>query len=146
MGAITTAIMTAAAIHSSEQQYHAGKQAERAAGRNAAAIRAESKEAARRSERKQAQQRGRARAAIGAGGATGSLDSYLQTISQEQGRDINWLEKSAQSRAGIAEMEGRIARTTATAGAASSAAGALSAGGKFVQDAKAAKAGTGSWF
>lgn len=81
----------------------------------------ETGESIRRTEEVNAQTRGTAKAQIGASGfgSGSSLDSYLETIKQEQTSDIDWMRTSGASRADISgrEADARQRNTVAQANA-----------------------------
>ena len=88
-------------------------------------------EEARRMAKQQKRNLAMARAMSAAGGVRGeTVSGYLTEMKEEQTAQLEWLKKAGASRASMYRSQGNLALTQGLAGAASTAASAVSAGVK----------------
>ncbi len=95
----------ATGLYTAKQQYDAGKQAEEIQDRNAQRVREETAEQARRLDLDQRRARAQLVARAEASGlkTTGSTSVYLDEFDKENTHQLDWLNRSGESRASIFE-------------------------------------------
>jgi len=118
-GAVTAAAITSTVgtIYSAEQQYHGAKQADKIADKNAELAKLEMAEADKRAKQAASIAASEGRLAVAAGGATGSLNKYLETVALQTSGEINFMNQGAQSRLNINKASDKATAGAARAGA-----------------------------
>jgi|DEB0MinimDraft_3_1074331.scaffolds.fasta_scaffold19011_3 uncharacterized FAD-dependent dehydrogenase len=108
-----------AGLFGAYQQYDAGKQAKKAADRNADRLLRESEEEKRRARRDQRQKQSSLRARAAASGIklNGSTGTFLDKYVQEDEKQLSWLDESAKSQASIIRKQGKTDKKNAQYGA-----------------------------
>lgn len=96
-------------LASANQQYKAGKDAEKNAERNAELIRRETDEQARRMKSQQKRRQSTLRARMAASGTKmdGSNKTFLEEYVEEDERQLEWLQESGDSRAALTLRAGK---------------------------------------
>ena len=122
MGFDPVSIAIVSAVVSGAMQFKAGKDAKKAAGRAADAEREEAAESRRRTEISQQGELSKSRAAAGASGLrlSGSQAQYIDELSQNYQKELDWTTKAGESRARVTEAKGQSAAYSSYAGAFSS--------------------------
>lgn len=110
------------------QQEGAAAEAEKIGRQNAAVIESETRESAKRQKLADDQTSGKARALAAASGveSTGSVGTFLSDLDTAQTESLNWLVKSGENRARIAQLTGEYTAAQGRAGASGTRAGAVS--------------------
>lgn len=108
-----------AGLFGAYQQYDAGKQADKAAKRNADRLMRESQEEQRRARKEQRQKQSTLRARAAASGVklSGSTGTVLDNYVQEDEKQLAWLSESAKERASIIRKQGKTDKKNAQYGA-----------------------------
>ena len=108
-----------AGLFGASQQYKAGKDAKKAARRNAERIRKEAAEKRRRESRSQKQKQSTLRARAAASGIkiSGSTKNFLDDYINEDEKQLSWMSNAAESQASIMKKQGKAAKKNASLGA-----------------------------